>query len=225
MTHYLRANHDAIMIGAGTANADDPGLNTRYSEDGATIVGFERQPRPFILDPKRNWQLEKCGKLFENAKLGLGRAPWSIIPQEIGNKESLLQEIEQGVKLSKYGGGDTIRAGRSPSSTFELDWENILGSMYDYGVRSVMIEGGATIINDLLRAKNQHLISSLIVTIAPTYLGSGGVVVAPPRTMFDSNEAFAKDLTWIPMGQDIVMAGTLQKPCVGCGRTCGHTKV
>jgi 2,5-diamino-6-(ribosylamino)-4(3H)-pyrimidinone 5'-phosphate reductase len=78
-----------------------------------------------------------------------------------------------------------------------------------------MIEGGATVINDLLREKNQHFISSVIVTIAPIYLGSGGVVVTPPRTYPHKTEVVLpkQSVRWLPFGKDIVMAcgvGTLE---------------
>lgn len=207
MTHWLRTNHDAILIGVGTANADNPGLNTRYSEDGKEIVGLAHQPRPFILDPGRSWKQENCPKLFELARQGLGRAPWWITsddPVESQTDQNSIHKI-------KEVGGSCIKAGDYSSSKHGVDWEAILKAMWVTGVRSVMIEGGATVINDMLRKRNQHLISSIIITIAPTYLGSGGVVVAPPRSVVDQNEAFLHGITWVPMGQDIVMAGRLQR--------------
>jgi 2,5-diamino-6-(ribosylamino)-4(3H)-pyrimidinone 5'-phosphate reductase len=30
MTHYLRYKHEGILVGVGTAEADDPGLNCRF---------------------------------------------------------------------------------------------------------------------------------------------------------------------------------------------------
>jgi 2,5-diamino-6-(ribosylamino)-4(3H)-pyrimidinone 5'-phosphate reductase len=207
MTHWLRANHDAILIGAGTANADNPGLNTRYSEDGTEIVGLAYQPRPFILDPGRSWRQEKCEKLFELARQGLGRAPWWITSED--QPESEVDHAK--IRTVKDAGGSFIQAGQYASSKDGVDWEKILRAMRATGVRSVMVEGGASVINDLLRKRNQHLISSIVITIAPTYLGSGGVVVAPPRSTTDQNEAFLHDTIWIPMGQDIVMAGVLRQ--------------
>jgi 2,5-diamino-6-(ribosylamino)-4(3H)-pyrimidinone 5'-phosphate reductase len=205
MTHWLRANHDAILIGAGTANADNPGLNTRYSENGTDIVKLEYQPRPFILDPGRSWKQETCKKIFDLARQGLGRAPWWITSENPPDSQADRTRIQTIEGL----GGRCIKGGQYATSKDGVDWEAILRAMWATGVRSVMIEGGATVINDLLRQRNQHLISSVIVTIAPTYLGSGGVVVAPPRSAADQNEAFLHSMTWVPMGQDIVMAGLI----------------
>ncbi|KAK4500646.1 hypothetical protein PRZ48_008835 [Zasmidium cellare] len=47
MTHFLRYQYDAILVGAGTAVADDPALNCRYP--GATL---DDQPRSVVVDPK-----------------------------------------------------------------------------------------------------------------------------------------------------------------------------
>jgi 2,5-diamino-6-(ribosylamino)-4(3H)-pyrimidinone 5'-phosphate reductase len=233
MTQFLRTNHDAILVGAGTANADNPGLNTSFSYDSKTIVGLAEQPRPFILDPGQSWKPDNCEKMFRLASLGLGRAPWLIfsnspegdgalqaprgprrrigyIPTtEESNMKAAANHLTERIKKVQGVGGNFIRAGNYGKSEDGVEWEKILKAMWDNGIRSVMIEGGATVINDLLRARNQHLVTSVIVTIAPTYLGSGGVVVAPLRSAQDENEARLNEVIWIPFGQDVVMAGRL----------------
>jgi len=217
MTQFLRANHDGILIGSGTANADNPGLNTSFSYDGKNIVGLAEQPRPLILDPGRSWMEDRCEKMFAYARLGMGRAPWWIVCHDSPGREGItsseeqtgIERDEQRTKMIEAAGGNVIRAGKYGNRNDGVEWEEILKTMWDTGIRSVMIEGGATVINDLLRARNQHLVTSVIVTIAPTYLGSGGVVVAPPRSVQDENEARLSDVTWIPFGHDIVMAGRL----------------
>jgi 2,5-diamino-6-(ribosylamino)-4(3H)-pyrimidinone 5'-phosphate reductase len=123
--------------------------------------------------------------------------------------QALVKGDEERMKKIRAVGGDAIEAGKYGSRADGVEWEKILRAMWNTGIRSVMIEGGATVINDLLRARNHHLVTSVIVTIAPTYLGSGGVVVAPPRSVQDENEARLREVTWIPYGQDVVMAGRL----------------
>lgn len=208
MTHFLRANHDAILVGAGTANADNPGLNSSFSYDGETIVGLAEQPRPFVLDPGRSWRTEACGKMFGFVRRGVGRAPWWVVAEDSGDVLEARRDDERIEKI-REAGGDVVEVGKYGNKEDGVEWEKILRVMWDTGIRSVMIEGGATVINDLLRKRNQHLVTSVIVTIAPTYLGSGGVVVAPPRSVQDENEARLSDVTWIPFGQDVVMAGRL----------------
>lgn len=52
MTHYLRSHHDAILVGAGTFVADNPGLNCQYPP-ADTKNALECSPLPVVLDPVR----------------------------------------------------------------------------------------------------------------------------------------------------------------------------
>ena len=78
-----------------------------------------------------------------------------------------------------------------------------------------MIEGGGKVINDLLLAEHSHLINSVVVTVAPTYLGRGGVLVSPtskydamgrPQPVLRFNK-----VKWQPMGEDVVMCAKIQE--------------
>ena len=199
MTHYLRTRHDAIMVGANTARVDNPSLTSRYAE-GEEVVGLERQPRPFILDQHMQWEPSEILKVFHLAKEGTGRAPWWITQRPSSDADARYEEKFKVVR--DYGGEVLLTNGKK-------DWGELLTMMAEHGIRSVMIEGGAAVINNLLEAKNQQYVSSVVVTIAPTYLGKGGVAVSPSRTG-PGNEARLKDVRWVPMGQDVVMAGRLE---------------
>lgn len=50
----------------------------------------------------------------------------------------------------------------------------------------------------------------MIVTVAPTFLGAGGVDIAPTRSVEDKNEVRLESVTWMPLGQDVVMAGVIK---------------
>src|SRR5262245_16912363 len=63
----LRASHDAVMIGAGTAWADDPQLLARTDPPPA------RQPLRVVLDSNLN--LPPAGRLFDT----LSQAPLLVI--------------------------------------------------------------------------------------------------------------------------------------------------
>ncbi|EHK99335.1 putative 5-amino-6-(5-phosphoribosylamino)uracil reductase [Glarea lozoyensis 74030] len=75
MTHYLRSRHDAILIGVGTAVADNPSLNCRIEGVGGYGgEGLEGQPRPIVLDPRARWEVndrrnDSCGKPIAAARL------------------------------------------------------------------------------------------------------------------------------------------------------------
>ncbi|KAL3425866.1 riboflavin-specific deaminase domain-containing protein [Phlyctema vagabunda] len=200
MTHYLRSQHDAILVGRGTAEADNPGLNSRFSEDGIAVVGLDKQPRPFVLDPRKSLEPNMTPKLLQNAVDGIGRSPWWIIRDG--------EVVDEQV----WGNVPIIRAGKYEGKESGIDWQTLLVNLAATGVRSIMIEGGAAVINDLLKEKNQKWISSVIVTIAPTYLGTGGVVVSPQRSDTAKNEARLTNVRWLPLGQDVVMTGKVGWP-------------
>lgn len=188
-------------MGIGTAKADNPGLNTRYSEDGQRPVGFERQPRPFVLDPSGRWSLDDTPKLFSLAETGQGKPPSWIVGGDDVDKR-----VGDRVRAS---GGGVLDAGEYNGREDGVDWDTILRNMKSNCAGSVMIEGGGAVIKDLLRKRNQKYISSVIVTVAPTYLGAGGVDVSPRRSVDAENEVNLKDVRWIPLGQDVVMAGVI----------------
>lgn len=69
-----------------------------------------------------------------------------------------------------------------------------------------MIEGGAGIINDML-AEGQAFINGVIVTIAPVWLGKGGVTVLPERENPGKETFRLREVRWIPLGEDVICCG------------------
>jgi 2,5-diamino-6-(ribosylamino)-4(3H)-pyrimidinone 5'-phosphate reductase len=208
MTHYLRSQHDVILIGVSTAATDNPRLNCRYRAEAVGGEGLETQPRPIVLDPGRRWKRQWNTRCMELAERGEGRALWLITS---GSEEKGIED-EDRTKVLRNAGGDVVYCGEYMGKESGVDWETLLRNLAKTGVRSVMVEGGATVINDLLKEWNQKFVSSVIVTIAPTYLGTGGVLVSPQRTDSEKNEARLEKIAWVPAGEDIVMLGTLKKP-------------
>ncbi|KAF7845840.1 hypothetical protein BT93_L0389 [Corymbia citriodora subsp. variegata] len=193
MTHYLRLHHDAILIGAGTAAVDDPGLNCRYP--GATL---QDQPQPVIVDPNGRWDA-KDKKASRLAAEGSGKAPWVVARNGASSQEALRQS-----------GGDYLLVA-GDASTSSMAWLEILQSLKRKGIRSVMIEGGAKVITALLA--QPELVDAVIITIAPTFLGQGGVSVSPmPGTANGqrTNAAWLRQASWRQFGADAVLCGTLQ---------------
>jgi 2,5-diamino-6-(ribosylamino)-4(3H)-pyrimidinone 5'-phosphate reductase len=204
MTHYLRSRHSAILIGISTLLADDPGLNCRISS--ATS-----QPRPIIIDPRLRWQPSGWDKVLQLCRKGQGLAPYvltgvglSDIPQE------------SSTVLHDHGGKfihvDSNAPG--PNGCSRFDWNDILDALQRESLSSVMVEGGAQIINSLLDQKYHDLVDSVIVTIAPTWLGKGGVVVSPGRVHDEKGAPFPaarlSKVQWHPFGEDVVLCGTLR---------------
>ncbi|KAL3469118.1 dihydrofolate reductase-like domain-containing protein [Aspergillus californicus] len=207
MTHYLRSRHDAILIGVGTVLADDPGLNCRLQGAGG-FGGLGRmwQPRPVVVDPMGRWPVHPDSRMLRTAVEGKGRAPWVVVSPGA-------QIHPQNLMMLKGYGGDFLRI-MEYHQNWRLRWEPILRALASEGIKSVMIEGGGRILSELLNPEYTEFIDSIIVTIAPTYLGSGGVGVSPDSKRDAQGKPNAalnpRDVKWVPMGQNVIMCGKIR---------------
>ncbi|KAF2003767.1 5-amino-6-uracil reductase-like protein [Amniculicola lignicola CBS 123094] len=205
MTHYLRSKHDAILIGVGTANADNPSLNCRFEGVGGYGgQGLEGQPRPVILDPSGRWDVSEQSKVIQLASTGRGRGPLVLTYTEpqIAMKE-LLEKVS-GKFISMFQQSNT------KESTPRFQWADLLAVLSREGITSVMVEGGGAVINDLLHPSNITLVNSVIVTIAPVWLGKGGVQVCPEERVDGGSKVSVGRLgnvKWVPLGDDVVLCG------------------
>lgn len=121
--HLMRAQADAIMIGAGTARADNPGLDVR-------LAGFEDcDPLPIIVGGKAD---SLPGKLTA----ALPHRPiWHA--QQEGTEGEALEGVE------------TIYVRRSADG---LDLNNLLQVIGARGVTRVLSEGGGAMAASLIKA-------------------------------------------------------------------------
>jgi 2,5-diamino-6-(ribosylamino)-4(3H)-pyrimidinone 5'-phosphate reductase len=203
MTHYLRSRHAAICVGVGTVEADGPGLNCRL----ATKTGSgPRHPRPVIIDPRARWALSEESKVIRLARAGQGLAPFVITTQMTPRRERV--EL-----LQRYGGKYIFVPLDELDTDGRIPWTVILQEIRNEGLLSVMIEGGGQVINSLLSVPNNELVDSVVLTIAPKWLGQGGVVASPVRAAHEggclTEVARLKDVEWIPLGEDIVLCGNI----------------
>ncbi|QLL34356.1 hypothetical protein HG536_0G02150 [Torulaspora globosa] len=160
MTHYLRYHHDGILIGSGTVLADDPGLNCKYGSE----EGYSHSPRPIVLDSRQQWRFEgsKMKDLYLKSQ---GQAPIVVVSEEPREREKDVAYL-----LCPY------------LSSSRVDWKTLLKKLHDeFDIKSIMVEGGATVINDLLL--KPALVDALIITIGSRFLGSSGVEVSPIQSV------------------------------------------
>lgn len=183
--------------------ADDPALNCR-------IEGTNSQPRPIIIDPHLRWTPKDTDKVLQTCQAGLGLAPYVITAQDHSSIPDDSQRI-----LESHGGRYIQVKGQADEVTSRLrfDWRDVMAALHQAGLSSVMVEGGANIINSLLRPDYHDLVDSVVVTIAPTWLGQGGVVVSPERAHDETGTPVAAarlcDVSWTPFGEDVVLCGKL----------------
>ncbi|KAI5970902.1 RIB7 [Candida margitis] len=185
MTHYLRSKHDAILVGINTVLADDPKLNCRY--DGGS--GGQIKIRPIVLDPLHKWQYSESN-LRKICDAGQGLAPYILVDESV-------KDVEQPVLLSQ--GGKVVKLPLLKNRA--NNWHMIFDKLYEMDIESVMVEGGACVINDLLGGCGP--VDSVIVTVAPVFLGENGVQVSPKTGVS------LTDVSWWTGIQDSVLCARL----------------
>ena len=214
MTHYLRTRHDAICVGVGTAEADDPGLNSRLAPAAVGGSGTTSQPRPVVLDPRARWAVSDASKVIRLAREGRGRAPFVITATPAAEIPAQRRAV-----LERCGGKYIVVEG-TPDAGVEdgarrFRWADVLAAVWKEGLKSIMIEGGGHVLNSLLVPPESGFVDSVIVTVAPTWLGKGGVVVSPERTKGQDGITMPaprlRDATWLQMGEDVVLCGRLAR--------------
>lgn len=147
--HCWRAMHDAILIGIGTALADDPLLTVRLPGMG------QRSPVRVVLDSAL--RLPPDGKLVRSAR----EVPLWVLaaPDAPGGRERVLRE--QGAEVLHVGGSADRR-----------DLAAALKLLATRGITRVMVEGGPTVAAALLTA---GLIDEAILLRSSVVLGPDGI--------------------------------------------------
>ncbi|KAI9833690.1 MAG: 2,5-diamino-6-(ribosylamino)-4(3H)-pyrimidinone 5'-phosphate reductase [Phylliscum demangeonii] len=173
MTHYLRSAHSAVLVGVGTAIADDPVLNTRLKDAGA-------QPRPVVVDPHGRWAVNASSRMVRTAHAGQGQGVWVLHSSAAGPYPDAQRAVVEGCGGKVIDVAAAMRPG-DEAGRLSMDWRDVLVALKKEGIVSVMVEGGATVINALLSPECQPLVTSVVLTIAPIFLGRGGVNVCPER--------------------------------------------
>ena len=205
MTHYMRMYHEAIVVGARTAISDDPSLNCRVYQGG----NYVEHPRPIVLDRHNLWNPENS-KMVKVAQQRNGLFPWIVNSRFQGTADFNVKDDS----FDSEGGGprDLVKYLKTPDK--ECSWPSVFAVLKEQGCRRVMIEGGASVINRIL-ADHADLITSIVITIAPTFLGKEGARIAPQMTAHTSapdgsmHRALKKlnleDVQWLPVGKDVMM--------------------
>jgi len=167
-TYVLRTETDAVLIGVGTALADDPLLTCR-------IPGLEgRSPVRVVLDPTARLPLDS--RLVRTAY----EAPLWVVVGPDAPRERVNALAEAGATIVSR----LIR----PSGY--LDLHDVLRGLADRGLTTVLVEGGARVARSFVEA---DLVDEAIVYRSKTVVGAGAVPALDgidPETVF-GQPAFA----------------------------------
>lgn len=182
MTHHLRAEHDAILVGIGTILADDPQLTVRLAEGP--------DPQPIILDSRLRTPPES--RIFQNEQ-----KPWIIAGREaLTNRRKILEAVGATIHTLPL-----IKNG-------SIDLNALVDLLASEGIRRLMVEGGAHIIHSFL---HQGIVDQLVLTIAPVFvnglrsMGDAGSAFRSPFPQINQPhwQMFASDLVlWGELKQD-----------------------
>ena len=182
--HWLRASHDAVLIGSETAVQDDPDLTCR-------LPGLApRSPLRIVADGRR--RVLSASRLMQTAATyptwvlsgtdSDSRANWPLLP-------ALLPPGVTLIGVDRDAGG-------------QLDPVSIAHTLADRGLTRVLIEGGGVLAASFLKA---GLVDRLAWFHAPKIIGSGGrpaIADAKVERLIDAHQ-FRRDSVH-QVGCDIV---------------------
>ena len=152
-THVMRARHDAVMVGIGTALADDPELTVRG-------IGIQRQPLRIVLDSKL--RLNPTSKLAQTAR----EIPVWICHGPDADPKAAEMLSDLGVNLIQC-----------TATNGHLDLTDALNSLASLGLTRIFAEGGAAIAAALLR--DNH-VDDLAIFSAGRLFGADGTAAIGP---------------------------------------------
>ena len=166
LTHHIRKFSDCIVVGVNTLINDNPSLTCRLPNST-----MEDQPTPIIIDP--NFKTPVTCKIINNFKLGVSKKPFIISyensyddPEHLNRRSKLINE---GVEILPI-------LEKKSENDFEEDFFKKLSTSLPFEVRSIMVEGGSTIIETMLSSKNaKRLINKVIITLSLQYFGNNGL--------------------------------------------------
>ena len=183
--HILRAKHEAIMVGAGTACRDDPRLTVRL------VPG--KDPIRVVVDSTLRTPLTA-------AVLAHGAAAGTVLAV---TERAPTDRCAEATHL-----GATVL--RLPVETEgRVDLKALLSELYASGVRSVLVEGGAALITSLLC---NRLVDRLAVCVAPKILGSGIEAVGDLGICALNDSLALVETSITPYGVDVVFDSRVEYP-------------
>jgi GTP cyclohydrolase II len=191
ITHQLRTEHDAILVGIGTILADNPRLTARLVKGS--------NPRPIILDSWLRTPL-KSAILHKN--------PSSPLIVGLTSADPLRQA------LLEAAGAEVILLPSDNQSRVDLDI--LLAYLSEIGIKHLMVEGGASVITSFLAGRQ---VDRVMITIAPVIIGGQRSIeelLLPVRSAsLDGGQISIdqfptlQDLKFEPAGRDVIVSGSV----------------
>jgi diaminohydroxyphosphoribosylaminopyrimidine deaminase / 5-amino-6-(5-phosphoribosylamino)uracil reductase len=178
--HWLRAQHDAIMVGTGTVRADDPQLTCR-------LPGLaHRSPVRIVLD--RHLRIPPSAHVIAEAC----QTPTWVLT--LSSSDPIRREafLAAGVTLIDI----------DPDPEGNIDLAAALATLGERGITRLLVEGGARLAAGLLHAR---LVDRLAWVHAPMLIGGDGIpaIAALGRAALAAAPGFER-MSMEPVGDDVL---------------------
>lgn len=146
--HKLRAQHDAILVGANTVIKDNPQLNVRHVKGN--------NPLRVVIDGRLTSQINS--KVFKNA-VKTKTVVFTSVEAFHRRKTKVTQLERRSVIVLKPSGKSN-----------NISVNQALKQLHKMNISSILVEGGANILSQFI---NEKLADKLVIIIAPKILGDG----------------------------------------------------
>ena len=163
VVHVLRMTHDAVLIGAGTARADDPELTVRD-------LGADRQPVRIVAS--RNIRLSEESRLF---KTSAETPVWIVCGEDAAACDQAGRWQDAGAKVIPV-----------LADNGQISPTAMLAALAQAGLTRVLCEGGGMLAASLLAA---DLVDELVVFSAGKAIGAEGQPSIGPLGLAELNAA------------------------------------
>lgn len=189
--HYLRACYDAVLVGKGTVEFDNPSLNIRHSH-------IQKKNKVVVIDGEADL-LGKYGELKISQAHESNQVFWCVSEQAIEKVQKELGHVKNPPQIvfvkTRIDGN--------------LDLENLLAQLYTQGLRSVMVEGGAMTASSFMDC---GLVNRLYLFQAPIIMGSGGSRswTESVRVPSMKQKIHMKNPRYVTFGDDFMITGVFK---------------
>jgi diaminohydroxyphosphoribosylaminopyrimidine deaminase/5-amino-6-(5-phosphoribosylamino)uracil reductase len=179
LSHRLRAEADAILIGRRTAELDNPALTCR-------LVPHKKQPLRVILDP--GLTLAPRLSVFQTAETH----PTVVFCREDAGAVKAAEIEGLGVRVERVAGED-----------HEVYLDQVLQRLGELEVAHLIVEGGGQVAATFL---SRRLVGELVLVLAPKLVGGDGIPLAGPLGIDRMDQALGLDVCSVePLGDDWVV--------------------
>ncbi|KAJ3125049.1 2,5-diamino-6-(ribosylamino)-4(3H)-pyrimidinone 5'-phosphate reductase [Physocladia obscura] len=200
LTHMLRNNCAAILVGAGTAANDNPRLavnadfvalhlhNQEHNQEQQTSQNniqtnehnrpnlIIRHPRPVVLDPSLRISLAARLVQLRNSPIVFCAFDPVLSPDLVAKQQALELEHVSVVNMHSFTPDFSLNNKPNPQNPTSSSAINIPAMLFvlksRFNVDSLMVEGGASIISSFL-SLGTRFVDQIIITIAPLLVGNG----------------------------------------------------